>query len=177
MATFNGGPVEWFAAWNAIAFAGAFLVNSFVEWTAHRYVLHGTRFGRFAYDLHDRQHHVIFDGGSYYHAKDDFARAHITFVPRDYILFLLVTTPIWIGAELLAGCPFLVGGVLATLAGLQMFNSFHLWFHDPRDSWFERTRFFRFLKEHHRLHHEDPKCNLNVFFLPVADWVFGTLRR
>lgn len=177
MPTFSGGPWPWILAWNALGFVAAFFANSFVEWAAHRFVLHGTRFGRFAYDLHDRQHHVIFDGGAYYHARDEFARKHVAFVARDYLLFLLVTTPIWIAAEIVSGRPLLLGGVLATLAGLQLFNSLHWRFHVPSDTWFQRTRAFRFLKEHHRVHHENPRCNFNVNFFPIADWLLGTLRR
>lgn len=178
MPTFTwNGPWLWFALWNLIAFVGACLVNSFIEWGAHRFVLHGTRFGRFAYELHDRQHHVIMDGGENYHAKDDFARKHVAFVPRDYVLFLLFTTPLWIAAELATQRPLLIGGVLATLAGLQLFNSFHWRFHVPSDSWFQRTWFFRFLKEHHRQHHTDTTSNFNVYFFPLADWVLGTLKR
>lgn len=163
--------------WNLLAFFAAAIVNSFVEWGAHRFVLHGTRFGRFAYDLHDRQHHVIMDGGEHYHAKDDFARGHVAFVPRDYVLFLLVTTPLWIAVELIVGRPLVAGGILATLTGLQMFNSLHWRFHVPSDTWFQRTRFFRYLKDHHRRHHQDTSKNFNVYFFPIADWTLGTLRK
>ncbi|MGI0148705.1 MAG: sterol desaturase family protein [Thermoplasmata archaeon] len=178
MATFTwSGSWTWFVTWNAVGFVGAFVLNSFVEWAAHRFVLHGTRLGRFAYDLHDRQHHVIFDGGALYHAQDEFMRTHVTFVLRDYILFLLVTTPLWVGAELLVGRPLVVGGVAATLAGLQLFNSLHWRYHVPSETWFQRTRAFQYLKEHHRAHHEDTRCNFNVAFFPIADLLLGTLRR
>lgn len=170
-------PLLQYLIWNAAAFAGAAVINSFVEWIAHRHVLHSPRFVRFAYELHDRTHHVLFGAGETYHAQNEEMRKHITFVPRDYIMFLLVTTPIWIGAELLIQRPLLFGCVLATLTGLQMFNSFHLRFHDPADTWFQRTRFFRYLKEHHRLHHADTHKNFNVYCFPLADFVLGTLVR
>lgn len=174
--TFTG---SWLAylGWNAAAFGVSLVLNSFIEWGAHRFVLHGTRLGRFAYDLHHVGHHGMFGAGETYHAKDDFMRSHVTFVLRDYILFLLITTPIWIGAELLLHCPLLFGGVLATLTGLQMFNSFHWRFHVPSDTWFQRTWFFRYLKEHHRRHHGDTKKNYNVYFFPIADACLGTLAR
>lgn len=170
-------PWTWYALWNSVSFVFAFLINSFVEHFSHRYVLHSDKIVKFAYELHDRQHHVIFDGGSRYKAKDDFMRSHIVFTARDYILFLLVTTPLWIGMEFLLRRPIIVGCVLATLAGLQLFNSLHLRFHDPKDTWFQRTRFFTFLCEHHRLHHEDPAKNFNVSFFPIADIFLGTLKK
>ncbi len=177
MASFAfSGPWYAYAGWNALAFLAAAFLNSFIEWGAHRFVLHGTRLGRFAYELHHVGHHGMFGAGETYHAQDDFMRSHVTFVLRDYVLFLLVTTPLWVAAELLAGRPFLIGGVLATLTGLQLFNSFHWRFHVPSDTWFQRSRFFRFLKEHHRQHHADTNSNFNVYFFPLADWVLGTYR-
>lgn len=170
-----GGSVSAYLLWNTLAFAGAAVVNSFIEWGAHRFILHGTRFGRFAYDLHHVGHHGMFGADATYHALDDHMRSHVTFVLRDYLLFLFATTPLWIAAELLTGRPLLVGGVLATLTGLQMFNSLHWRFHVPSDTWFQRTRFFRSLKEQHRRHHADMTSNFNVYFFPLADWVFGTL--
>lgn len=170
-------PWTWYVLWNAIAFAGALVVNSFIEHLAHRFVLHGTRFGRFAYEKHDRQHHVIFDGGVNYHAHNEFMRSHVTFTAVDYVLFLAATTPLWMGAEMLVGRPFLIGGVLATLFGLQAFNSLHWRFHCPSDTWFQRTRFFLFLKAHHRAHHSDTTKNFNVYCWPLADVVMGTLKR
>ena len=178
MATFAlRGPWHHYLLWNALAFVVAALLNSFIEWFAHRFILHGTRFGRFAYELHHVGHHGMFGAGETYHAQDDFMRSHVTFVPRDYFLFLLVTTPIWAAAEFIAQRPFLIGGVLATLTGLQLFNSFHWRFHVPSDTWFQRSRFFLFLKEHHRAHHADMRSNFNVYFFPLADWVLGTLRK
>jgi len=174
--TFDGLWYEY-ALWNALAFVVAFFLNSFIEYGAHRWVLHSNRFVSFAYDLHANTHHVLFQADETYHAQNDEMLQHIRFVPRDYVLFLLITTPIWIGAELLTQRPLVIGGVLATLAGLQLFNSLHLYFHAPKGRWIERTRIFRYLKEHHRLHHSDTTKNLNVVMLPVADLFFGTLAK
>ncbi len=176
MPTFNfAGPWTHYLLWSGLAFGVAVVLNSFIEWFAHRFVLHGTRFGRFAYELHHVSHHGMFGADETYPAQNDFMRSHVTFVLRDYLLFLLVTTPIWTAAELLTQRPLLVGGVLATLTGLQMFNSLHWRFHVPSDTWFQRTWFFRLLKEQHRRHHADTASNFNVYFFPLADWVLGTL--
>ena len=40
----------------------------------------------------------------------------------------------------------------------------------------ETQAWFRFLDEHHYIHHVDTEANVN-FLLPLADWLFGTLRR
>ena len=176
MPTFNfAGNWTHYLLWTGLAFGVAAVLNSFIEWFAHRFILHGTRFGRFAYDLHHVGHHGMFGADETYHAQNDEMRSHVTFVLRDYLLFLLVTTPIWTAAELLTRRPLLLGGVLATLTGLQMFNSLHWRFHVPTDTWFQRTWFFRVLKEQHRRHHADTGANFNVYFFPLADWVLGTL--
>jgi len=170
-------PWTWFLLWNAVAFAGAFVVNSFVEWTAHRFFMHSNKIVRFGYDLHHVGHHGMFGADETYHAQNDEMRAHVAFVPRDYFMFLFITVPIWSLAEVLSRRPMIIGGVLATLTALQMFNSFHWRFHVPSDTWFQRTRFFRYIKNNHRLHHADTHSNYNVHFFPLADWVLGTLKR
>ncbi len=176
MATFSFEGTVWaYALWNLYGFLGAFFINSFVEWGSHRFILHSPKIVRFAYELHDRQHHVMFGPGETYHAQNKEMEGHITFVARDYILFLLFTTPLWIGAELLIHRPILIGGVLATLTGLQLFNSLHLRYHLPSDTWFQKTWFFRYLKQHHRLHHGDTGRNFNVAFFPIADFCLGTM--
>jgi sterol desaturase/sphingolipid hydroxylase (fatty acid hydroxylase superfamily) len=40
----------------------------------------------------------------------------------------------------------------------------------------ETQTWFCFLDEHHYIHHVDTEANVN-FLLPLADWLFGTLRR
>src|SRR3972149_318370 len=112
--------------WNLLSFSLGIMLNSFVEWGAHRFVLHSKRFVRFAYELHHVNHHGLFRADETFTAEpQDARREHVRFVWKDYFLFLLVTTPVWIAAELLAQQPFLVGGVAATLLGLQAFNSLH----------------------------------------------------
>lgn len=177
MPTFQlDGPLLWYVLWNLFGFLGAVIVNSFVEWASHKFILHSPKIVKFAYELHDRSHHVMFRSDETYHAQNDEMKDHVRFVPKDYIAFLLVTTPLWVGAEFLLGRPVVVGGVLATLCGLLAFDVWHAFMHIPNDRWFEHTRLFKFLKDHHRLHHQDIRCNLNVVF-PLADLAFGTLVR
>lgn len=168
---------HWYLLWQSIAFAIAMVVNSFVEWIAHRFILHSKAIVQFAYDLHHVRHHTLFGSDKSYEAQTEDVKAHVRFGGRDYVMFLAVTFPLWCGMEFLCQRPMVLGGVTATLFGLQCFNTFHGLMHVPRGNWFERTWFFRFIKEHHRLHHANPMTNLNVAFLPLADLVLGTLRR
>ena len=171
-------PEFWI--WNLVGFAGAVVAGSFIEWIAHKWILHSELFTSFAYKLHQVQHHTYFQGDETYEWKGDEATKwkldHVLFVPRDYLGFIVGTAPLWLGAELLAGVPVAFGAALSTLASLQLFNSMHYRYHVPSDTWFQRTWFFRYLKEHHRIHHEDPRTNLNVAFFPLADLCLGTLK-
>lgn len=167
--------------WNLAGFGAGALIGSFIEWLAHRYILHSDRFVTFAYQLHDVTHHSLFGDDETYIAvtdtdEDRERRDHIEFVPRDYLMFMAATAPIWLLAEWLLGVPVALGAALATLAQLQLFNSLHWRYHVPSDTWFQRTWFFRFLSKHHRIHHGNPIYNLNVAFLPLADLCMGTLR-
>lgn len=56
------------------------------------------------------------------------------------------------------------------------YEGFHYLMHKPGIPWIERSRVFRFLEHHHRLHHVHMGTNFNVV-LPLADLWFGTLIR
>lgn len=169
-------PFWWYLAWNAVAFAAAIPYCSFAEWVTHKFFLHSDRIVKFAYALHALQHHVLFLGDESYETTPDHPNAqHVTFDPRDYVIILAANLPVFLLVEWLVGRPIVLGCMAMTFVGLQLFNSFHLRFHIPGDTWFQGTRFFRFLKDHHRIHHMRTDRNLNVFFLPLADLCLGTL--
>lgn len=171
------GPAWLYAAWNAGAFVAAIFLNSFVEWTVHRFVMHRL-FPLIPYGyLHTTSHHARFGADGTYYAKTEDDRKHILFTWKEYVLLPLLCIVAYSPVELLLGKPILIGIVAAAFVGLQMFNSLHWRFHSPSDTWFQKTRFFRFLKDHHRTHHEDMTKNFNVYFLPLADIVLGTLAR
>ena len=169
------GPWEWYLAWNAIALGVAFFTNSFIEWGVHKFIMHKP-FIKYGY-LHTTSHHARFGADETYHAQSVEDRDHILFTWKEYTLFPLLCIVLYAPIEILIGKPVLVGGVAAAFVGLQMFNSLHWRFHEPSDTWFQRTWFFRFLKEHHRIHHDDMDRNFNVYFFPLADFCFGTWKR
>lgn len=179
--TFNG-PWWVYALWNLGAFTVAFFLNSFIEWVAHRYVMHRL-FPLLPYGYeHTTSHHARFGSDLSYvvipgEPDEDERKTHILFTWKEYTLFPLLCIAVYGPVEYLSGKPILAGVLAATFVGLQMFNSLHWRYHVPSDSWFQETRFFKFLREHHRLHHENMSRNFNVHFLPIADFCLGTLRR
>ena len=54
------------------------------------------------------------------------------------------------------------------------YEGFHYLMHRPTIGWIERSRPFRFLERHHRLHHIHMGKNFNVV-CPLADLSLGTL--
>lgn len=180
MPTFTFDGSWWqYAAWNLGAFISSFFLNSFVEFFTHKYVMHRP-FCLVPYGYaHTTSHHAKFGADETYtlSGPNDYRRKNILFTWREYVLLPLFCLAIYTPVEWLIGKPILTGILLSTLTGLQMFNSFHLKFHSPSDTWFQRTRFFRFLAQHHRLHHGDMTKNFNVYMLPICDFLLGTLKR
>lgn len=173
MATFLGGhPWYWYVLWNLGAFCVAFVPHSFLEWLAHRFILHSKAIVRFAYEEHDQQHHEFYGHDESFSVQGfDYGR---DFNVREWLLFLVFIMPMWAGVEFWSGRPILVGTFAAACVYLHAFNVVHRHFHAPSGSWLERRGFFTFLRRHHRLHHERTNRNLNVVF-PLADLLLGTL--
>ena len=161
--------------WNLLAYVVSFIPHSFVEWLSHRFVLHSKAIVSFAYEEHDQQHHQQHRGDETFIAPSLLDGPD--FRPRDWALFISVVMPIWVGIEFLAGKPVVIGAFLSVVSWLWMFDVLHRRYHFPRGSWIERTGFFKYLREHHRLHHVDPTRNMNVCFYPIADFVLRTMKR
>ena len=54
------------------------------------------------------------------------------------------------------------------------YEGLHYLMHKPTFPWIERSRYFKFLERHHRIHHFQMDRNLNVL-VPVADFLLGSL--
>lgn len=165
-----------FLLWNLAGFGGALVANSFVEWFVHRFIMHKpSKLIPYGY-AHTTSHHRVFGPGPSYHVLFPEMRDHgIGFTWREYVLFPIFCTALYLPVQLLTGKPVYLGALAAVFAGLIAFDVLHRRFHDPRNTWFQRSRVFRFLKEHHRLHHADMTRNFNVT-MPLADLCLGTLR-
>lgn len=71
----------------------------------------------------------------------------------------------------------MVGVIIASAEVSNLFITVHDAIHRPGSHRFiERQFWFRFLDQHHYVHHVDTEWNVN-FLLPLSDWLFGTLRR
>lgn len=176
MLTFiSGHPWYWYVLWNLGAFFFAFFPHSFLEWIAHRFILHSKAIISFAYEEHDQQHHEQYGHGETFAVpKFEYGR---DFNLRDWLLFLGFILPMWAVLEwYVIHRPIMIGVFVSACAYLHAFNVIHRHFHAPTGTWLERTAVYRFLHEHHRLHHQRRRRNLNVVF-PFADFCLRTLLR
>lgn len=152
--------------------------SAFVYWF-HKHVLHRpTRFFYFAYRKHTLEHHRFFD---YDHiTRDEFDDLHA-------MLF-----PYWT-APLLCALSYGVSLLLVPLLGsntahLSMFmmNAYfaayeivHTIDHLPDDHFLAKAPVLRYLREHHRLHHDPAlmgKYNFNIV-IPLFDPLFSAFTR
>ncbi|MGC8668664.1 MAG: fatty acid hydroxylase [Chthonomonadales bacterium] len=159
------------------AFFAWFLYGSFFEWAFHKYLFHSPKLLRATFEAHDQRHHGLYGGDETYDlpSPQDPGGKHIMMDWFALPLFLGFHLPlIWL-VQWITGVPSLWGGLAAIAVYYLGYETLHFFMHVPRDRWIERTRVFRFLNHHHRLHHRDDATNLNVLF-PLADLVLRTLR-
>jgi hypothetical protein len=168
-----------------------------LEWLVHRYVYHRRiiSFLRRIYVIHQQgHHHVLFPTWRY--VTNGPVRRHPILTPSASVLYtslwrnlsiklchfsfymgigvVCVWLPAWLLTENVA---FLAGLVAASAVVSDLFVRVHDAIHYPGQHRFvEAQPWFRFLEVHHYIHHVDTEANVN-FLLPLADWLFGTLRR
>jgi hypothetical protein len=172
------------------------LLASFYEWLVHRYIYHRRLLpglGRI-YEIHHHSHHHIFFptwryvtsgpprrlpilGSDLHEFSTDGVANALTRAGHFSFYFglglVLIITPAWLSTR----DPALIAGSLVALAVISnLFITVHDTIHRPGSHpLLEKQFWFRFLDNHHYIHHVDTSANVN-FLLPLADWLFGTLR-
>jgi hypothetical protein len=192
------------ASWGgdlAAAIAGAvalLIAASPLEWLVHRYVYHrkALAFLRRIYVIHQQgHHHLLYPTWRRYVTNGPVRRHPIlassastlhTSAWRNAVIKLchfsfyvaIALVCVWLPAWLLTcNVAFLAGLIVATVVVSDLFVRVHDAIHYPGQHWFiEAQPWYTFLEVHHYIHHVDTEANVN-FLLPLADWLFGTLRR
>ena len=173
-----------------------FLSVALGEWIAHRYVYHRpwrSEFMNHIHTLHQVHHHwryyppteytrdgdvdyiSVLPSHAYRLCKSPFERA--TAYAGQYLLYvlpmvLLLIVPGWLVSRNWA---FTITLLILTLFMCHMFVRVHDYIHQPAGRWMERQFWFKFLNQHHYIHHVDTESNVN-FLLPLGDLLLGTLR-
>lgn len=180
--------LAWFVGW--------VLFNCFVEYLLHRYVLHMIAIGSFSYFAGEhRRHHrltqVHIDPATHravnhYPVTEEEQYRAATFPWYALPLFLGIYTAFCAAlGSFLPDAPVFLAGYLSVAWS---YCSYEVWHAMEHRSYAE---FWRRFTEHprwgslwrkvyafHLEHHRTPMHNLAIsgfFFLPVADWVFGTI--
>jgi hypothetical protein len=161
--------------------AGGIVWSSIFEWTLHKYVMHKPFFGfRYPFQAHALTHHRIFDWDDTYWLHDANDLDNVTFAWWNAPVLIGLNTPLMAGAVWLVTGGFtpefwVASGCASGAMTLYYaaYESLHYCMHVPDKRWFQKMGWFRWIDDHHRMHHKRPTSNLNVV-LPLADYLFRT---
>lgn len=198
-------PDVWTGQWvapvgkGAIAFLAISLVNAFVEYFFHRYVLHmpAIPFLRRLYKQHTLHHALTRiarkpsrDGRGILFIENKFPmtepeQGEASFFPWYALaVFALVLSPLLVLLQWLApSFPWFLAGFAALAVSLTLYEVLHAINHWPFEKWEPLILhprwgwFWRPAYAFHLRHHAVIDCNESIsgfFGLPVADWLFGT---
>ena len=183
----------------AAAFVAVSLLNCFVEYFFHRYVLHTPaipllrRFYR-QHTLHHGLTHIV--------RKQLRGNSQVLFIENKFpivepeqheasffpwytlAVFALLLTPLFVLLQwLFPSVPWFLSGFLALASSLTLYELLHAINHWSLEKWLPLIehplwgRFWQPAYGFHLRHHAVIDCNESIsgfFGLPVADWVFGT---
>jgi len=160
----------------------AIVQASFFEWAFHRYWLHRPWLPKECFTAPTLIHHQLCKFDDTFQVVDEEQHEALTFqwwggpvlVAINLIPWVLLT---WaLSAAHVMRPNFLFLSVIPAVIFVYYlgYEGFHYLMHKPSIPWIERSRYFRFLERHHRIHHVRMDRNLNVL-VPIADFVLGTL--
>lgn len=198
-------PGVWAAQFLAPAWKGAAaflvlsLVNCFLEYFFHRYVLHtpAIPFLRRLYKQHTLHHALTHiarkqsrDGRGILFIENKFpivepAQGEASFFPwYSLAVFALVLSPLLVLLQwLFPSFPWFLSGFAALAVSLTLYEVLHAINHWPFEKWEPLIshphwgRFWQPVYGFHLRHHAVIDCNESIsgfFGLPLADWVLGT---
>lgn len=165
-----------------VATVTAVVQASFFEWAFHRYWLHRPWLPKECFTNHTLIHHQLckFDDTFCVTSEEQHEALHFQWWGGPLLVLIgalpwgLASLGLYALGVSLPYVAFLIAFVSVTMLYYVGYESFHYLMHKPRFPWIERSRPFRFLERHHRIHHVHMNRNLNVL-LPLADLVLGTL--
>jgi hypothetical protein len=166
--------VTWLT--EALAFLFWFTYSSYFEWFVHRHLMHVKRPFPFqeAFKGHTLVHHQLYHWNGKFEAQGPGRPPHVALRWYAFPVMLLLHLPVFGLFQWLTHLPTFWGAVLGVVLYFSGYEYTHYLMHVPKGHYVERFRWFRFLKEHHRLHHKYYLRNMNGF-LPLGDVSFGTL--
>jgi hypothetical protein len=156
--------------------------GSFFEWAFHRYWLHRPWLPESCFTSHTLIHHQLCKHDDTFHVVEEEQEEALTFKWWGGPLLILINTVPWAliaWGLAAAGVSFpwvaLIAGFAAGMSLYYLgYEGLHHLMHKPSIPFIARSRYFRFIERHHRIHHIYMDRNLNVL-LPLADLCLGSL--
>ena len=155
---------------------------SLFEWAFHRYWLHRPWLPKECFTSHTLVHHQLCKFDDTFRVVEEEQEEALTFawwggpvliainvLPWALLAWWLAAAGVMRSSFLLPA--FVAGTFLLYYIG---YEGLHYLMHKPSIPWIERSRYFKFLERHHRIHHFQMDRNLNVL-LPIGDFLLGSL--
>ena len=167
-------------AWELLTVPATFLFANFVEYRAHRGVMHHrTPPFQLVFERHTPSHH-----GFYTHeamAAESSRDYYMVLFPPILIVFFfgLFALPVGLGLAWLATANVARLFVATAVGYFLTYEWLHFSYHQPPDGFIGRRWLVRVLRAHHTLHHDVErmqKWNFNITF-PICDALFGTTHK
>jgi len=163
--------------WELVTVPATFLFANFVEYRAHRGVMHHKiRPFQLVFERHTPSHH-----GFYTHeamAADSSRDYYMVLFPPILIVFFfgLFALPVGLVLAWLTTANIARMFVATAVGYFLTYEWLHFAYHQPADGFIGRRWLVRKLRAHHTLHHDVSqmqKWNFNITF-PICDALFGT---
>lgn len=166
-----------FSYWMIAIAAFVFLLGNIVVWTVHKYPLHHRiKYWSYPFDAHTVQHHRYFTYESItYDDREDYIAI---FFPTEVIAgFTFIAQPVFF-----YGLSPFIGQDLAHVFGactagyFLLYELFHWASHKPADHFVMKIKWFDYMREHHRIHHNTrfmSRYNFCIVY-PMMDIIMGT---
>lgn len=163
-------------AWEWMLLIPMFLFGNYIEWAAHRYILHRPVKGlRTVYQRHVNSHHRFFthDDLSFEDQKDWRALLFPPFAP---VMFVLSAVPVALilGAVWSANAGYMV--VIFMASYYLMYEGLHTLSHVENSKFLDNLPLINTVRRMHVIHHHPGLMqhrNFNLTF-PICDVIFGT---
>ena len=171
-------PLVFVLAGGLLAVAQA----SFFEWAFHRYWLHRPWLPESCFTSHTLVHHQLCKFDDTFHVVEEEQEEALTFQWWGGPVLVAINVVPWalaawglvsLGVQL-PWLAFLISFASTVALYYVGYEGLHHLMHKPSIPFIARSRYFRFIERHHRIHHIHMDRNLNVL-LPLADFCLGSL--
>lgn len=165
----------------AAVFVVSVVQASFFEWAFHRYWLHRPWLPKDCFTTHTLVHHQLCKNDDTFQVVEEEQHEALSFawwggptlIAINVIPWALAAWGLSAAGVALPYLALLLVHVSAFVLYYIGYEGFHYLMHKPTFPAIERSRFFRFIERHHRIHHIHMDRNLNVL-IPIADLCLGT---